>query len=606
MTPAEHANPTVKALNSLSVLDAHQGAAYREHSTAARNVLGDDISTKAMSLVADWSSGRTEGVLILTGNAGTGKTALAEIFCATTGVEAPKKDGLVEFRNGEVIVCKDLSGVGPRRRNAVIQRAVAIASGSRGLMLLCANEGVLRPLTEDEPALAKAVDDALVGVLGRDDDGRTLVVNMNRQRWTGEIVWSRLLEYVAAQGNWAACEGCPAFEHCPMRRNAESLRINHIREVLRQVVRLAASEEVAPLREVLSILAYGITGGKTCHEVIDRYDRSGSQAFTAAEGYFHLILGGGLAREKIESIPVLRALADIGIGDTADLEVDAWLRETRSRMTPDSVRVAGEGAEGIDVLAQVAVGNQVMTFADVGELITIDPDQDRVNEALADMLGRSGRAGYLQLWRRRVLFEAADALDGIGPALGRLSHVRTFGALLSAVEQVEAGEEPGTLRNSLVKGLNYLGCGMAAVGGYMYLPDAGVTAARDLGSLLPAPPLVVTTALPVERVHLRRRTFDFADDLDTDEIELLLVAPAPGTDVEVTLRLTPSLFDVLMLAAEYRTPAGPDAADLAALELFYSHLGRDAAPPEKIQIASGGELKTVTAPDMKAAFDGRF
>jgi hypothetical protein len=606
MTPAEHANPIVQALNSLSVLDAHQGAAYREHSAAARAVLGEDISTKAMGLVADWSSKRTEGVLILTGNAGTGKTALAEIFCAATGVEAPKRDGLVEFRDPAVLVCKDLSGVGPRKRKAVIGRAAAIASGSPGLMLLCANEGVLRPLTEDEPALTKAVDDALVGVLGRDISDRTLVVNMNRQRWTGETVWVRLLDYVSAQERWAACEGCPAVEHCPMRRNAESLSSKDTREVLRQVLRLASSEEVAPLREILSILAYGITGGKTCHQVIDRYDRSGSQAFTAEEGYFHLLLGGGLPREKVDAIPVLRALTDLGIGDTADLEVDAWLREARSHRTPDSVRLAGEGPEGVDVLSQVAVGNQVITFADVGELITIDPDQDRVNEALADMLGRSGRTGYLQLWRRRLLFEAVDSLGGIGPALGRLSQMRTFDTLLTAVEQVEAEEEPGTLRNSLVKGLNYLGCGMAAVGGYMYLPDSGVTAARDLGSLLPAPPLVVATALPVERVHLRRRTFEFGDDLDTDEIELLLVACAPGADAEVTLRLTPSLFNVLMLAAEFRTPAGPDAPDLAAIELFYSQLGRDAAQPEKIQIASGGELKTVTAPDMKAAFDGRF
>ena len=57
MTPVEYANPTVNALNSLSVLGAHQGAAYREHSKAARDVLGEDISTKAMSLVADGARG---------------------------------------------------------------------------------------------------------------------------------------------------------------------------------------------------------------------------------------------------------------------------------------------------------------------------------------------------------------------------------------------------------------------------------------------------------------------------------------------------------------------------------------------------------------------
>ena len=39
-----------------------------------------------------------------------------------------------------------------------------------------------------------------------------------------------------------------------------------------------------------------------------------------------VLLGGGLAREKVENVPVLRALSNVGIGDAADLEVDAWLR----------------------------------------------------------------------------------------------------------------------------------------------------------------------------------------------------------------------------------------------------------------------------------------
>lgn len=597
---ATHYNPVVGALNSLSILGPHQGGAYREHSKKAREILGDDIATRAITLVRDWVERHESGVLILTGNAGTGKTALAESFCAAAGCDTPRKDALVEARPG-VFVCKDLSGVGVRRRGDVVEKAGQIASGANGLMLLCANEGVLRPLVEGHDRLEDAVTDALLGVIGRSDGDRVLTVNMNRQKWTGREMWERLLNYVVAEHKWEACEGCPAFNNCPMRANAAQLRQSGIRESLREVFRLAAAEEVAPLRELLSVLSYGVTGQKTCSEVIDRNDRKGAEGFTAAEGYFHLVLGGGLPRDKIDTLPVLQALDSLGIGDAADLQVDAWLREASNPSAPRPIQVIS-GLER-HVFSQVAVGDAVKTFAAVGELITISADQRAVEEALSDMLPRNGRPGFLPLWRRRVFFEAHDVLGGIGPALGRLSRVETFGRMLDALADLEIGREPVTLRTELVKGLNYLVCGMSAVEGYMYLPDPGITAARDLGSLLPAPPLVVVGTLAVEGVHLSRREFPDADLLDTDVVDLILAAIHDEGRAE--LILSPTLFNTLLLASAFRTPAGPDAADLGALELFYSRLGI-AQRPGKIQIAERGRLRTITAPDMEAALDGRL
>jgi hypothetical protein len=601
----QHLNPTVDALNSLSVLGAHQGAAYREFSRRARQTLGADIETRAEATVDTWTRGRHAGVLILTGNAGTGKTALAEVFCAALDVEPPEDDGLKRLGpDGRVLVCKDLSAVGAGRRQAVMDAARAIANGEQSVMLLCANEGVLRPLVEGDTCLAAPISQSLLGTDGRTEDDRILAINMNRQKWTGLDMWPRLLNYAVAEPKWEACRGCPAFEHCPMRRNAEVLRTDRPREALRQAMRLAAAEEIAPLRDMLSVLAYGITGGKTCHDVIDRYDRHGSSGFTAAEAYFHLVLGGALPADKIEALPVLRALAALGLGEAADLQVDAWLREARSAATPEDVRRAAEPEAGslVDTHSQVQIGNQVRTFADVGELITIDPDQDRVAEALNAMLDSPGKPGYLQLWRRRVYFEADTA---VGAALGRLSHIKSFGLLVAAVEQVSRQEEPMRLRNRLVKGLNFLGSGMDAVAGEMHLPDPGVTAARDLGSLLPAPPLVVVGSIPVEDVHLRRRQLDPTDSLDTDDIDVVLVAKSPDGDAH-SLLLTPSLFDLLIRASDFRSKPGPDTAELASLELFFSSVAQHVEPDSKVRIAERGQLTVFTAPDIEAALSGRL
>src|SRR4051794_19053770 len=65
-------NATVGAINSLSIFGPHQAGAYREHSRGAVAVLGPGIETHIGRYVADWAVGGADGLLVLTGNAGTG------------------------------------------------------------------------------------------------------------------------------------------------------------------------------------------------------------------------------------------------------------------------------------------------------------------------------------------------------------------------------------------------------------------------------------------------------------------------------------------------------------------------------------------------------
>jgi hypothetical protein len=605
MTPPVHVNPTVDALNRLSILQAHQGGAYREHSAESRAVLGDDIETAAQATVDRWVRGRSSGVLILTGNAGTGKTALAEVFCAAAGVDAPTVDGLRELADGRVLVCKDLSGVPEKRRGAILGQARRIIDGEvEALMLLCANEGVLTPLLADGEQLQLLVEQALVEAVGAGPDDKILVLNMNRQRWTGEGIWPRLLDYAVGEAKWAACSGCPVFEHCPIRRNAAALRRPEPREALRHLMQIASAETVAPLREMLTVVSHGVTGGATCGSVIERYDREGRSAFTAAEAYFNLLVGGGLAAEDVESVPVFRALAAIGIGEATDLQADAWLREARGPSAPESVASAG-GSEG-DVHAQVRVIRRTLTFAEVGELITVDPDRIRVEEALRGMLATGGGPGYLKLWRRRLYFEAHAAFGGARSALGRLSHYRSFGLMLGTIDELKSGREPAAVRKRLVQGLNFLGAGMPASAGELHLPDPGMTAARDLGSFLPPPPLVVSGSIPIDRVHLGRERVQEHDLLDHDDIRIRITVEQSAGSASGSMIVSPSLFEALIGAADYCTPPGPDAPESAELGQFYARVQSSIDSFAQIRIADGGALKIFCEPNMDEALDGRF
>jgi hypothetical protein len=125
-------NPTVAALNALQIYDPDQAAAYREHAKGVQAVLGADFPTRLAQWVGEWAEKGGPAALILTGNAGTGKTAAAEAFCASVGSELPLEAEEVELALNRFLV-KDLSDFGSHSRLAYAeihpdQKAATVAA----------------------------------------------------------------------------------------------------------------------------------------------------------------------------------------------------------------------------------------------------------------------------------------------------------------------------------------------------------------------------------------------------------------------------------------------------------------------------------------------
>ena len=183
----------------------------------------------------------------------------------------------------------------------------------------------------DEASLRELLNEALR--TGAASDGVITIVNVNRQRPTADSLWDRLVDFVAREELWEpGCEGCPGDGNgatgCPFRANAATLRRPAPRQALRQLVRLGAGEAVPTMREILAILAWAIVGGSSCSIARKTAVLRGMSAHTAADAYFHRVVGGGLRPETIERSPLLQGIAAAGLGQTADLQVDEWLRET--------------------------------------------------------------------------------------------------------------------------------------------------------------------------------------------------------------------------------------------------------------------------------------
>lgn len=593
----QHENPTVGALNRLSIAQPHHGAAYREFSGPSRDVLGDDIETRAVASVREWCRKTRDGVLVLTGNAGTSKSALAQVFCKEHGVETPADDGLHRLDGGRVILCKDLSALGDGQRTGVRLAMAEIAGGGDGVMLLCGNEGVLRPLVHGDQLLESVVLDALRHLAGISGDERVFVLNMNRQRWTTEAMWDRLVDYAAREPLWDACSGCPAVDSCPIRLNAEKLRAPAVREAMRELIRIACADEVTPLRDMLTVIAYTITGHLTCQTVLERYAERGASGFSIADAYFAHLFGSGLLPEVLGALPIMRALAESGVGSEADLQVDTWLREGPSNETPEEVRIA-LGAEGSPSAHECAfVGTERKTLSDIGQVITVRARRQEVDEALRTLLDRDGNPGLLTLWRRKAFFEAHATMGGPRKALDRLSIWSGAEALLDAIDELGRGKAPFGLKKLLIRGVNQLGSGMPDTAGELFVPDPGITAAREIGSFLPPPPLMVQGKVSARNIDIRQRRFPEEHLLDTDELDLVLGVRIDGEPL-LEHPISPRLFEALYEAASYQTPPGPDAPEMAELELLLSDLSRRLPASHEIRIAVDGAERGFVPPDL--------
>lgn len=592
--------PVVAALRALSVFTADQSGAYREHFAALADVLGDDAETRLGRYVTTWAHRGTAGAVVLTGNAGTGKTAVAEAYCRALRVALPADDAAVEVAPQRWVV-KDLSGLpDPAARLAALQGVFAAAKEG-GQAMICANEGVMRDALEvmDAADVSQALETALRH--GAAQAGGVTVVNVNRQRPTAQRLWGQLLDYVTREQLWDGCNQCPFLTGgCPMRSNAAALRRPDVREQLRTLVRLGTGEAVPTLREVLAILAWAIVGPHSCSSVKEGVRDLAKDAFTASSGYFTRVVGGGLAAEAVERSPLLSGMRRAGLGDVSDLEADGWLRDTSG--APHAVRVlAGDpavlpgssggrgGQAGLagsnSPLDRVRTKQGAMTFHALGEMVSTDEDPIRVEDGLDAMVTGDERenAPGQSLWRQRLYFEAADELGGEAFAARRLLDYRYLSDLVALAGKAAAGGDTVLERTNLVRGLNFLVTGFASPHEGLVVPDPACLFARDPGAFRPARPSLVHSQVSVERLSVVVPDRGLVEQvLDVDHVDVELVVDG---DPSRSLRIRPRMYEAIREAAEFQGPVGQGVAEMNDLRGFYGRLAATLGSEEDLRVA---------------------
>ncbi|MFD2796410.1 protein kinase [Promicromonospora vindobonensis] len=361
------------------------------------------------------------GLVIVTGNAGDGKTAFLE------SLEEHALDLGAQFDarlpNGSVFT---LSGRRFRtnydgsqdeenvRSDDVLVEFFSPFAGSYDLSvprdetrLIAINEGRLVDfLTHHRDrfeALAREVD---AGLRGEQAPGSVAIVNLNLRDVTvqtcdddgvpqlGSSILERMLTRMTDSRFWDACDSCPLVRSCYARHNATTIAHPvlgpQVADRLRRVYELAQlrGRLHITVRDLRSALAYTLTSGRNCAEIQDLHESADDRALLDSY-YFNAYRGGDATSENDRLLvqlrnvdvagpaqPVLdRRLASEGPLDR--LLIDASDRPSSDRMLLRAVyeRVVETGSPRELMIQFVATARRLLYFEmrDVDDAVRMLP-----------------------------------------------------------------------------------------------------------------------------------------------------------------------------------------------------------------------------------------
>jgi len=115
------------------------------------------------------------------------------------------------------------------------------------------------------------------------------------------------------------------------------------------------------------------------------------------------------------------------------------------------------------------------------------------------------------------------------------------------------------------------------------VPDPACLFARDPGSFRPARPSLVHSTIRPEQLQLRVPDRGMVRKVvDVDDIDVNLVVD--GQD-DLTLRITPRMYEAIREAADFQGPVGQGVAEMNDLRGFYGRLAQHMATEPGLHVA---------------------
>lgn len=337
-------NPFVTYLNSLS-----NASAGNANATAEAQITSDYFRCiKVDNPITDYVYNKLTSErcnVILTGNAGDGKTTIAmEVFARLSGERKPLKPQEKLTRHGLIII-KDMSELAEADRISILKEAIA----SDTKYLIVSNTGTL---IDSFSMMAhhgfKTSDSELLKALEAEEpymvfDNHFIVLNIERidSIKTACEVFKRMLE----PENWELCLNCARVNECPIYNNVLLLQ-NRLDIVTRRVMllyqRLFGYYVRLTMRQMTGHLAYAISAGMECSDVM-AMSQTAIESSLCKYLFFNRFFGddgSNVSPEALQLYPIRQIIKEeFGIVLDPYFERKVWIKEGASFQALGSIEL---------------------------------------------------------------------------------------------------------------------------------------------------------------------------------------------------------------------------------------------------------------------------
>jgi serine/threonine protein kinase len=368
--------------------------------TRGTDAFGTYVETALDSqLIPDVLDGRYR-LVIITGNAGDGKTAFLERLVA----EARERGGqLGEPRiNGMDLRLPDgrwlrtnndgSQDEGDRANDDVLLEFFAPFADDAGAdpartRLIAINTGRLIDfLTVHASQFAALFPLVRAGLAGAPTSSDIVVVNLNQRSLVAgdEPVFDRVLAQLTSGRYWAACTGCELARTCYAPHNARTFAHSSagpkVARRLRDLYRLVhlRGQLHVTLRDLRSALAFMLTSGRDCAQIHELY-RTGNAEEILSSFYFNSWLGYPGTADRL-----LRQLSELDVAPVPQPALDRKLAAVGPTAGQSMMTIDQRGGYDLELLATA--------FTRLGQ----------------DDTPAGPGTGYLAAARRRFYFECVD------------------------------------------------------------------------------------------------------------------------------------------------------------------------------------------------------